>query len=508
MQVTLAGFNVDYELIDLLQRITNESSHRNASFQRLEELLEILADEPLTPETLSAAYARISRSPKSIRELRRDARGSLSRARRSNEEIVFGFGHASVAEHAVVNLDITGISRFALEALEEHRLASYTEKSQRYVGVDPEFFIPDEIRKIGLHHEMEEYCQAQFQSYQALTELLNNHFKTKANSQDREKALQDARYVLPLAFCGQVGMTMNTRTAEHVVRESRHSRFKEVRLMGKQIHDQIKRHVPSLMKYTETNPARISSNRRVETMMQSFKPASESVEDSNVILQSAPVDAENNVVAAMIFRHGNASFSDVLATVKSWTRSEKDKWLASAHSYIDKHSIVRKELELGMFVYSITLSASAYAQLKRHRMATLIKQDYNPSLGFTTPQCIVEAGGEGIFKEAMARADEMCKLAVKSDLREGSLAIQYILTNAHRRRVIFQANARELTHLSRLRLDAFAQWDIRGLSQQIIDLARESCPGLMLFAAGKDNFDSVRQSIKEKTESSNEGSVA
>ena len=97
MKVTLAGFNVDAALLDETRRRFGEA---------------------VTPEVISAAYARISRDPRSVAALRQDARGAVEKARRSNERIVFGLGHASVAEHAVVNLDLTGLSRLAVEELE------------------------------------------------------------------------------------------------------------------------------------------------------------------------------------------------------------------------------------------------------------------------------------------------------------------------------------------------------------------------------------------------------
>ena len=42
----------------------------------------------------------------------------VDRARRSNETIIFKMGHNSVAEHAVFNFDVIGLSRLAIEELE------------------------------------------------------------------------------------------------------------------------------------------------------------------------------------------------------------------------------------------------------------------------------------------------------------------------------------------------------------------------------------------------------
>jgi thymidylate synthase ThyX len=128
MQIYLAGYNVD---TDVLEELKKHSSSRS----------------DITPETLSASYARISRDPRPINELRAVARSEVEKARKSNRSIIFKMGHHSVAEHAVFNFDIIGVSRLALEHLEKFRLASYTEKSQRYITLGDDFYVPDEIKR-------------------------------------------------------------------------------------------------------------------------------------------------------------------------------------------------------------------------------------------------------------------------------------------------------------------------------------------------------------------------
>jgi len=103
MKVILAGYNVDSEVIDELKR---NNPPRN----------------DVTPETLSASYARISRDPRPVNELRAVARAEVEKARRSNRKIIFKMGHHSVAEHAVFNFDIIGLSRLATEEIEKFRL--------------------------------------------------------------------------------------------------------------------------------------------------------------------------------------------------------------------------------------------------------------------------------------------------------------------------------------------------------------------------------------------------
>ena len=126
MKILLAGYNVDTEVIEELKKNSP-------------------AREDVTPETLSAAYARISRDPGSIDELRKASRQEVEKARKSNSAIIFKMGHHSVAEHAVFNFDLIGVSRLAVEFIEHFRLCSFTEKSQRYITLGDDHVIPKEI---------------------------------------------------------------------------------------------------------------------------------------------------------------------------------------------------------------------------------------------------------------------------------------------------------------------------------------------------------------------------
>ena len=96
MKVHLAGYNVDTAVLKEMQDMVGKR-------------------DDLTPEVLSASYARISRDPRPIEEIRRDARREVEKSRRSNSTIIFKMGHHSVAEHAVFNLDIVGVSRYCME---------------------------------------------------------------------------------------------------------------------------------------------------------------------------------------------------------------------------------------------------------------------------------------------------------------------------------------------------------------------------------------------------------
>src|SRR5512137_1249702 len=153
MKVLLAGYNIDTRVMEELRGRRKLAT--------------------LTPETISAAYARISRSRKTVDDLRAEARQEIAKSRRSNRRIIFEMGHHSVAEHAVFNFDVLGISRRAVEELEGFRLGSYTEKSQRYVTLRGDYVIPAELKPTRFVPRFRETVAAQNRLYRDLFQKLH-----------------------------------------------------------------------------------------------------------------------------------------------------------------------------------------------------------------------------------------------------------------------------------------------------------------------------------------------
>jgi hypothetical protein len=124
-------------------------------------------------------------------------------------------------------------------------------------------------------------------------------------------------------------------------------------------------------------------------------------------------------------------------------------------------------------------------------MATLTCQAYDPSLGVTVPDSVKAVGAEGGFRDLIDRTDEVhAKLA-----KTVGPAADYVLTNAHRRRTLLKLNVRELYHLSRLREDATAQWEIRDVAGAMSRLARKAMPLTCLLLGGKDAYPDIYRRV-------------
>jgi thymidylate synthase ThyX len=150
-----------------------------------------------------------------------------------------------------------------------------------------------------------------------------------------------------------------------------------------------------------------------------------------------------------------------------------------------------REFENIRFLFEIVVSASCYAQLKRHRMTTQIVQRYDPRLGITIPETVRNASIVGRMRSAAKAAQ---RLHGAMSRRIGGAA-DYALTNAHRRRVLLQINLRELYHFSRLRSDAHAQWEIRSVSDLMCRDASRVIPAGAALLGGKDELPRLRERL-------------
>lgn len=465
MRVILSGYNVD-----------------------LDGLKEFIKNPKLilTSETFSAAYARISRSPKSIPQLRAFARHEINKAREQNRRIIYEMGHHSVAEHSVFNFDIMGISRLAVEYLESHRLMSYTEASQRYIRWASQYIVPQEIKKTVFFQQFIKTIELQIKTYKTLTDKLK-FFETKLT-----KPIEDARYVTSLAMLTQLGTTMNARNLELVIRRCASANVEEVRTLGKKLFNLVIKVAPSIILFYEKN----DYDRKTYFNLAQFGQRATGSRTSNKECQLVDYtkNGDDKLIAVLICKTNNISFDSALKKAAKLSQKEKLEIIKTTFKYAKLYDGALREFEHIYLTFELILSASCFAQLKRHRIATITAQAYDPNLGVTLPHTILETKQTNLFNEIIEKTE---KTYDKINQELPHIA-PYILTQAHRRRVLLTINVRELYHIARLRMDATAQWDIRELTSKMVDAAQKVMPLSLTFCCAKDQYGSVYQQYFNK----------
>jgi len=151
-------------------------------------------------------------------------------------------GHESIIEHASLTFEISGISRACSHQLVRHRIASYSQESQRYVELsEPELVVPPGV--------------AQSPEAMRIWEDLTGRMK-EAYRDLRELGIkkEDARFLLPNATATRIVVTMNCRELRHFfrIRCDRAAQW-EIRALAKEMLKRAYRVAPAVFQdlYTE-----------------------------------------------------------------------------------------------------------------------------------------------------------------------------------------------------------------------------------------------------------------
>ncbi|WP_138160571.1 FAD-dependent thymidylate synthase [Peptoniphilus catoniae] len=219
--------------------------------------VEIIAYTP-NPEEVIAQAAKLCYSAVGVDEIKKKM---TEESRNKFLEMLMSFSHASPLEHASFTFAVEGVSRTFSHQLVRHRIASYSQQSQRYVRLDNfEYIIPPKIAENEKAKEifiksMEEDAKA----YEKLTEILISEKarplieegmdEKKARRKVEKESIEDARYVFPNACETKVVFTMNVRSLIHFFELRTCTRAQwEIREVGIEMLRQCKKIAPVLFK--------------------------------------------------------------------------------------------------------------------------------------------------------------------------------------------------------------------------------------------------------------------
>jgi len=517
MQAILSGMNVDMELLKKYHALTQKARTGEANIEELQTLASELPEFFPTPETISAAAAKTSRSEENLPTLRANAIKDIEAARKTNTNVVFGLGHESVAEHAYFNFDLVDVSRAVVNWVEEQRLASFTEKSMRYVKFGNDFLMPVEIESSRYAKEFKDLMNKNFALYTktydlilpivmsenpSLVDKMNNDPSTGARRDAKNKlegmAKEDARYCLPYATQTQLELSANGRSLERMIRILNSAPLAEAVDLGKQLLV-AQQYAPSLIKYPEKTKYLSETREGLEAFVSGLQ--SELIKTGEqrtlpyagaTILSGTPAlidydkKGDDRIVLALLTANSDKTYGYWEQKLPEISQETKSNLVKKALVDIQKHDSVFREFEFLDFTFEALISEAAYAQLKRQRIMTLIKQPETEDLGYVVPLNVAKAGQAEAYKDSYHESRELFSKLIPEVGRHVAL---YSLPLSNVTRTYFKVNLRELHSMARHREDCFAQWEIRNMQTKAGDIVRELCPLSTQLLCGKDKFD-------------------
>lgn len=218
----------------------------------------LLAHTP-DPEKIAASAAKLCYSSSGIDSI---MEGLTEEKTADFIDMLVSVGHESVMEHVSFTFGIEGISRACSHQLVRHRIASYSQKSQRYVNENGfDYIIPPEIEKIPeAKAEFERAIENITKSYEKIADLLTESHKKEfeeqgvderlAASKARKLANEDARFILPNACETKIVVTMNVRSLFNFFRHRCCNRAQwEIRAVANEMLKLCLDAAPNIFKY-------------------------------------------------------------------------------------------------------------------------------------------------------------------------------------------------------------------------------------------------------------------
>ncbi len=433
--------------------------------------------QDLSPETVAVTFAKTSRSPEPFDVI---AEGLTDKkSAKFHEKWVVGYGHSSVAEHAILHIALEDISIAAAKALEDNRLSSYTEKSTRYQVYAPDrYYRPPAVLRSTLGGKFEEAMQQLMQLYiEGMDHTIAWHQENlPRNDNETDRAFANRcrgtscdlmRFFLPVGTLTNLGWTVNARVLEYAVSKLLISPLAELREIGNEIKQVALTHVPTLVKYANPNeylagcgiPARDLPPALPEERIVAHDAASE----NEIRLVDYDPEAEDKVIAALAYRQASGDYEHLLAWVRGLTIEEKESLLQGAIGSPRSFDAGPRALETTTFTFEITIDYGAWRDIQRHRICTQLLQEFTPGLGYVMPEEFARIG----LTERYQRARD---IAVDTYYRmHGTFPADaiYVLPLGYRVRTVFNMNLREAFHFARLRSSPHGHQSYRRIAVEL-----------------------------------------
>jgi thymidylate synthase (FAD) len=220
--------------------------------------VKIIAYTP-NPEEVVASAAKLCYSKVGVDEIQENL---TEEGIEKFVSMLSAIGHHSPLEHCTFTFAVEGISRACSHQLVRHRIASFSQQSQRYVKLDKfDYIIPTAIENNEFAKDIFLNAMEQDQkAYNGIVEELMNEYiassgytlasipKNEYNKLEK-LAIEDARYVFPNACETKIVFTMNVRTLMNFFTHRCCDRAQwEIRDLANEMLIQVKEIAPTLFK--------------------------------------------------------------------------------------------------------------------------------------------------------------------------------------------------------------------------------------------------------------------
>ena len=434
------------------------------------------------------------------------------------------YGDDSIAQMAGAHLFFENISQVATKVLEDFRIGfAPLEKSTRYVRFDEKiggkwiYYLEPDLARSKFANDYRRHMNMLFVRYsksiEPLLKFLKRRYPQERDQSDRAyretmnaKTYDVLRVYLPAATLTNVGFYGVGQAFEYVITKCLASGLIEIRELAKHAQNELKKVIPSMVERATSARGRIyqryvsSTEKALERIageVRKVRKVREVREVKAVDLVEWDADAENKIIASLLYKYATVEYRQLKEYVANLNPSQKLSIIkkAIAQRKVRQHRLVRA-FENTYYKFDIVANLGIYRDLHRHRMLTQERQRFTTELGFDVPPDLTSARLDAPYIDAARKIDKFYR---KISQKYPDQA-QYVVMMGNRMRWYQWENLRELGWESELRTGPQGHPDYRKIEQEKVKLVRQIHPTLaqaLKFVDFKE-YDLARRESEKK----------
>jgi thymidylate kinase/thymidylate synthase ThyX len=458
-----SGYEITAEGIEFLNKSVTNSTGNVYAF-----------NDTLSPETIAAAMARLSRRGDDMRiTLLDEFAAATEKDIQLLQRVITAYGDDSVQQLVGQHLVVENASNILTKKLEWGRMASYLEQSTRYIYFDEKtsegkyrYYTPDHF-DASTKSSYESIMDNIFQNYSKLVHDLTDYVRKTSdtpkqerdiawNGATRAQACDAIRPVLPVATTSTVGIYASGQALESLIMHLLSDELPEARVVGQQILDEARKVIPTFLERADKPDrggaivayrANTNSDMKNASTLLSQNHSSET---EPVTLSSIWPRNELDIVPDMLYEHSSLPLAEIQNQVELWPISQKqDTFKSYMGERLNRRHKPGRAIEKVHYSWDLVCDYGIFRDLQRHRMVDDLEwQQLTPRYGYEIPKLVEDADLTELFEECF---DLSLKLYSQLQQAGYHLESQYATLLGHRMRWKVTYNAREAFHLHELR---------------------------------------------------------
>lgn len=457
-------------------------------------------NEVLSPTTIAAAMARLSRRADDMRiTILDEFAAAMGKDEKLLQRVITAYGDDSVQQLVGLHAVVENASNLLTKKLEWGRLAAYLEQSTRYIYFDQKddegkyrYYTPDSFDAPTRKH-YEETLNKIFDIYSELVHKLTEYVRDSSDvpSEERDIAWQGAtraqacdamRAVLPVSTKSTVGIYASGQALENMIMNLMADELPEARKTGQKLLENARQIIPTFLERADkperggaTIAYRSNTRRKVASLAQEYLPANHAATQNEVTLVNFWPRNELDIVPYMLYEHSNLSLEQLRSESASFSYEQKQTvFSAYVGERLNRRHKPGRALENAHYSWDLICDYGIFRDLQRHRMVDDLNwQQLTPRFGYEIPEIVEEAGLTDKFEQCFDLS-----LGLHSYLQKAGyeLEAQYATLLGHKMRWKVTYNAREAFHFHELRTSPQGHPGYRKLVQQMHEKLSEVHP--------------------------------